>query len=230
MGNRRSGSIAVRVGVVLLAVLGHGLPAAAELVNVDIEGDPPNDTTHSGSDGVLSGGGTFWNGVAAGVNTAGLLDELGSPTSMELVFVSGGGITDGSSTNDLQDSGAYGTIEVRGLSQSAQYDVAVYAFPFSFLGFTDSGGISGGPCTGSPTYLLPGTVNVDYCLFEDRTPADLGGGEYGFSIGGDGAVMGIQVLGPGGSSGSPVPALGVGGFAALALCLLGAGVFSKLRS
>jgi hypothetical protein len=201
---------------------------SAEVVNVDIEGDPPNDTTHSGADGVLSGGGTVWNGVDAGVDALGLLNENGAATALDLVFTSANGITDVSATNDLQDTGASGSFSIQGLSDGTAYDVAIYGFPFSFIGFTDSTGISGFLCSGSPTYALPGTQDADYCLLEDAMPADLGGGEFGFTIqGADGAVTGVQVSGPGG--GTPVPMLSSSGLVALVLCMIGAGGYATRR-
>jgi hypothetical protein len=123
----------------LSGFIGMGLgvaPVSAEVVNIDVEGDPPNDTTYSGADGVLSGSGSVWNGVDAGVDAFGLQDESGSMTGYDVVFTSGNGIADGSSTNDLQDSGSSGSFSITGLSEGVEYDVAVYAFPFSLLGFT----------------------------------------------------------------------------------------------
>jgi hypothetical protein len=152
---------------ILCGLIGMALgvaPVSAEVVNIDLEGDPLNDTTHSGADGVLSGSGSVWNGVDAGVDALGLQDESGTTTGYDLVFTSASGIADGSATNDLQDWGASGSFSVIGLSAGVEYDVAVYAFPFSLMGFTDSTGISGVLCSGSPTYVLPGTQGSDYCL------------------------------------------------------------------
>jgi hypothetical protein len=217
---------------ILCGLIGMGLgvaPVSAEVVNIDLEGDPPNDTTHSGADGVLSGSGSLWNGVDAGVDALGLQDESGTTTGYDLVFTSASGIADGSATNDLQDSGASGSFSVTGLSEAVEYDVAVYAFPFSFIGFTDSAGISGVGCSGSPTYVLPGTQGSDYCLLEDVMPADLGGGDFGFTIAGvDGAIAGVQIAGPGGG-GAPVPALSALGSLTLALCLIGAAGYAVRR-
>jgi hypothetical protein len=212
----RLSSLCVLIG------MGLGAAASAEVVNIDVEGDPPNDTTHVGADGVLSGGGSVWNGVDAGVDALGLQDETGATTGYDLVFTSASGTTDGSATNDLQDSGASGSFSVTGLSDGVEYDVAIYAVPFSFVGFTDSTGTSGVGCSGSPTYVLPGTQGSDYCLLEDVMPADLGGGAFGFTIAGfDGAVTGAQISGPGGGA-TPVPGLSLVGSFALTLCLIGA--------
>lgn len=201
--------------------------ASAELINVDFEGDPPNDTTHSGADGVLSGGGAVWNGIETGVDASALLDESGATTVVDILFSSsGGGVTDASATNDLQDSGTLRMFNVEGLDSGTLYDVAVYAHPFSLISFTDSTGVSGGLCTASPTYLLPGTLAADYCLYEDRTPADLGGGEYGFTVAGiDGVVMAMQILGQAGEP-AAVPALSAHGIAGLLLGLLAVGAGS----
>jgi len=213
-------------------LMGMGLGAAAvsaEVVNIDLEGDPPNDTTHIGADGVLSGGGSVWNGVDAGVDALGLQDEGGATTGYDLVFSSASGTTDGSATNHLQDSGLSGSFSITGLSDGVEYDVAVYAFPFSFIGFTDSTGTFGAGCTGSATYVLPGTEGSDYCLLEDVVPADLGGGTFGFTIvGADGFVSGVQISGPGGG-GTPVPGLSLVGSFALTLCLIGAARFGARR-
>lgn len=49
-------------------------------------------------------------------------------------------------------------------------------------------------CNVDTDFNLPGTAGVDYCLFEDRSPADLGDGEFGFSFqGADGLLTGVQV-------------------------------------
>jgi hypothetical protein len=219
---------------IFCVLIGMGLgvaPVFAEVVNIDLEGDPPNDTTHSGADGVLSGAGSVWNGVDAGVDALDLQDESGSMTDYDLVFTSSSGTTDGSATNDLQDSGVSGSFSVSGLSDGVQYDVAVYAFPFSFIAFTESTGFSGVGCTGSATYALPGTQDSDYCLLEDVMPADLGSGEFGFTIAGvDGFIAGVQIAGPGGGGGSePVPALSPVGSLALAICLIGAAGYTARR-
>jgi hypothetical protein len=216
-------STTARLGAIGLAALWVGAPATADVVNIDFEGDPPNDVTHSGNDGVLSVAGSVWNGVEAGVDTPSLLDDSGTATGVDLVFTAaGGGTTDSSATNDLQDSGSFRSFTLKGFSELVEYDIAVYAMPFSFLGFIDAGGITGGPCTGSaPSYALPGTLGEDYCLFEGRMPADLGGGEYGFTISGlDGVVTGLQIVG-----GDPpdVPLLSLPGVLGLALCFVGFG-------
>ncbi len=222
---------AVRLAI-LSGLIGMGLvgaPVSAEVVNIDIEGDPPNDTTHSGADGVLSGSGSVWNGVEAGVDAFDLQNESGSTTGYDLVFTSANGIADGSSTNDLQDSGTSGSFSVVGLSDGVEYDVVVYAFPFSLIGFTDSTGATGVLCSMSPTYVLPGTQGSDYCLFEDVMPADLGGDVFGFTIAGvDGAMTGVQLLGPGG--GVAVPALTPTGSFALALVLACAAGYAVRRA
>lgn len=216
---------AARFLPVCLAAFLLSSPAAAQLVNIDVNGDPPNDTTHSGADGVYSGAGTVWNGVDSGVDSTSLLDEAGVATTVDVIFSStGGGSTNGPSTNDLQDSGTVRSFDVRGLNPITTYNVAVYAFPFSFIGFADSTGLAGASCTGSSTYILPGTLGADYCVFEDRLPADLGSGEYGFTfVPLDGVIAGVQILGPGGG-GPSVPVLSLPGAIALAIGLLGVGV------
>ncbi len=62
-------------------------------------------------------------------------------------------------------------------------------------------------CGGTPTYTLSGHLGADDCLFEDVMPADLGGGEFGFTISADGSVSGVQVSDPDG--GTPVPRRGL---------------------
>jgi len=90
MKNRWFGSVAARLVGVCAIGLGIAGTASPAVVNLDIEGGA-SDTTHSGADGVLSGGGTFWNGIDAGVDASGLLDETGAPTSTDVVWTSGGG-------------------------------------------------------------------------------------------------------------------------------------------
>jgi hypothetical protein len=219
-----------KLGLATALLLLVATPAAGGVVNVDIEGDPGNDTTHSGNDGVLSGAGTLWNGIEVGVDAADLPDEGGTPSGVDLVWGGASGTTDPSATNDLQDSGAIGSFTLKGLVQGTPYEVAIYGAPFAFLAITDSTGLFPLACTGSATYALPGTEDLDYCRLSDVMPADLGGGEFGITIDGiDGVVVGVQLLGPGGGSPPQVPALPPGAVAVLGVALLGSGLAASRR-
>ena len=184
---------------VFLGVMSIASVSQAATINIDINGDPGNDTTHVGADGILSGTGTTWNGVEINVDIVApsfLADEDGASTSAEIVWngtASGG--TDGSSTNELQDSLTFGEFSVRGLDPSATYDIAIYAGIGSSPRFTDSTGTTTiFSCTNSPTYALPGTEGEDYCLLSGRTPVDVGGGEIGFTFdSSDGSIAGVQI-------------------------------------
>lgn len=224
MGKRVVGSFVAALAWIVLLGTGVSPAVQARLVNIDIDGNAPNDTTYGCADGVLSSIGTVWNGASVGWSVPNLLDPLGSPTPVELAFVSAFGTVDEQATNDLQDSGASGAFQVKGCSAVGTYDVAVYAFPFSLLSFTDANGPQNLFCntTSSPSHVLPGTAGADYCLFEDVMPADLGGGAYGFVFDGiDGAVMGVQIAGPGGVGPPTVSALSLPGAVALVPCLIG---------
>jgi len=181
----------------LVGLTGPSLAAQAQLVvNIDLEAGDPGDVVHVGADGVLSGGGTVWNGVDSGTDAFDLVDENGVATAVDVVFtgVVGGPGTDSSSTNDLQDSGTFQAFEIRGLDPNATYDVAIYGGSFASLTFEDALGPLGSFCTGALTYSLPGVQNGDYCLYTGRSPADLGGGISGFGIGGlDGLATGVQI-------------------------------------
>ena len=192
-------------------LLGLASGAAAEVVNVDINGTA-GDATYSGADGVLSTTGSTWNGVLAGTDATGLLDENGVATGVSFSWPNGAfGDSNPSATNVLQDSGTFDGFELGGLVSGQSYDIAVY-MDGGFFDFTDSTGTAfQGTCASGPTFALPGTAGLDYCLFSDVLPADLGGGNFGFVFtGADGVYYGVQLATEGGGGGPDavaVPAL-----------------------
>jgi hypothetical protein len=200
--------------------------ALAAVINVDFAASG-GDATHSGSDGVLSGGGTVWNGVLFNTTVMNVANEGGTTTPIDVVmnpFFSS--FTDVSSTNDLQDSGTVGGgFDVADLIAGNSYDLAVYGGAFLSFGVTDASGTTGGLCTVAPTYVLPGTAGSDYCTFSGLMPFDLGGGVMGIRVLGlDGLVTGFQIEGTFETVAPSVPALGPLGVLFLALSLCGVSV------
>lgn len=179
--------------------------AHATTVNIDLEAGSGG-TAHVGADGPLSSaGGTFWNQVVSGTNTADLRDEFGATTGVNIRFSSSGGesFTD-IGINDLQDSGAQGSFVLYGLDASSLYTLAVYVgenggFNLEHASDTDSFFFAD---PGADGWSLPGSVSIpsgprgDYYLIRDLAPANLGGGDFGFSFSTDGTVTGIQVVVP----------------------------------
>ncbi|MFT4583553.1 MAG: hypothetical protein ACI8XZ_003315 [Gammaproteobacteria bacterium] len=172
-------------------------------VNGDIEGGAVNQT-YVGDDGVLSSaGGTVWNSIPHFVNTAGLLDEFGVTTGINVTWVGDefGPAFDIDSTNALQDSGSFGDgFEIAGLQASSVYNLVIYATDGSSGTVTHATASIGGFWNsgfGGPTYSLPGGEGQDYALFSGLVPFDLGGGVLGIRIDGlDGAITGFQLSAP----------------------------------
>lgn len=198
--------------VVSLATALASSQALADVVNVDFAASGA-DATHSGADGVLSGSGTVWNGVLYNVTSSDVADENGAATPVDIIptaFFSGG--TDGNATNDLQDSGVQGNgFDIGDLVSGSTYDLAVYGGQFMGFGIEDASGFTGGPCTASPTYSLPGTSGSDYCTFSGLEPFDLGGGVMGIRVSSlDGLITGFQIVGTftAGPGPNTTPALG----------------------
>ncbi len=197
----------LRVSAVLFIFIMCSLTSAAGAVtiNIDLEA-AAGGTTHVGDDGVLSStGGTVWNGVISGTDTNDLLDEFGAASTVDIQFSGSDGETfTDSGINDLQDSGSLASITLGGLDPGVLYTLAVYVgfnggFSFAHAAGTDFF-FFGDP--GADGWGLPGTESIpsgaggDYFLLTDFAPADLGGGDYGFTLGPDGTVTGVQVLVP----------------------------------
>ncbi len=184
---------------VILAIAAATVSPICSAVIINVDFDSGGSSTHVGADGVLSTSGTVWNSAASTGSTTGLLDEFGLATAVG-VALSTTGMTDGSdssSHNNLQDTGVTdhggGTLDIIGLG-SGPHDLAVYGGINMSFRITDLSGDIHGPCTYSPTYLLPGLPSRDYCTFSGLTAFDLGGGVQGLRIDFlDGLITGLQV-------------------------------------
>lgn len=175
--------------------------AAAAVINIDWNVGP-SDPTHVGADGILSTTGTFWNGLdsAAAGDQGSILTEFGGATPVHVVHVNPLGGLGAGGTNDLQNAGYDGSaVIISGLLANTPYDVAIYLGQNGGIFGTGFGSASGnetvafGNISGVP---LPGVAGQDYFLLSPRFPKDLGGGLFGFTLGGfDGAVVGMQISG-----------------------------------
>lgn len=189
----------------VLVVSLAGAASAVTTVNIDLEA-AGGGTTHVGDDGAISSaGGTVWNGVVSGTDTNDLLDEFGVASTVDIRFSgSGGGTFTDAGINDLQDSGSSASIELFDLDPGMTYTLAIYVGLNGGFSFTHAGGTDffffGDP--GADGWSLPGTESIpngtsgDYYLLTGFVPANLGAGDFGFSIGPDGTVTAVQVLVP----------------------------------
>jgi len=174
-------------------------PAQAAVVNVDF--GLPGDATHAGSDGILSIGGTAWNGVVYDTDAPALLDESGGTTPVGLAHLRTptppGPFMSLGVPNDLQDSGVLGSgFDLTGLMADSLYTLAVYAGSGVSFTVQHAGGYAAGSCPGFPSYALPGTEGSDYCLLVDLAPAELSPGVFGLRLSApSGAIFGLQLLG-----------------------------------
>jgi len=184
--------------VALIAGLLLGLPTTvpAEVVNLDF--GSPGDAVHTGSDGALSTDGTVWNGVPYNGNVSDLVDEHGTATALGVTILTAptapGPFMNLGVFNNLQDTGMLGSgFEIRNLVPDSLYTLAVYG------GMNTTFSVSGSaaaPCTGSPTYSLPGSAGQDYCLRVDLLPIELEPGVFGIRVENlSGPVLGAQFLG-----------------------------------
>jgi hypothetical protein len=188
--------------------LGHWLvrdtPPSPPVINVDFF-RVVADATHSGADGVLSGPGTFWNAASPATTSFDLATEDGTATVVD-VIPTGSGVgwgCDALNCNDLQDtglgSGGQGDgFEIAELTPGESYDIAIYGGRRSVLKVEHAGGGSYEFCSTLPTYVLPGTVGLDYCLYTNLQPINLGGSVYGFRVTlyGTWPIAGFQLRGP----------------------------------
>ncbi len=190
-----------------------GFAGSSMVINVDFEGDlggtgnvalgPLAPGSHSGSDGVLSTGGTVWNDVLVFPNTQeNLVDEFGGATPVDITLSSPLDTYSGATAqNNLQDSGIAATsrfdlrqeqqraaggelspttILLSDLVSSAVYELAVYIssgrVEGNFVEVLGSGPTTSMSQSALTSYLLPGTPGGDFLLFTGLIPLDIGGG------------------------------------------------------
>jgi hypothetical protein len=180
----------------MILAIGFSQVAFGLTVNVDFEGNYPNDTTYSGDNGILSSsGGTVWNSIPDTVDTLNLLDEFGNSTGIGVTWTTlmNYSATSGA-TNSLQDSGTINHFDIIGLNPNQTYQLAVYADGNSGGSVTDDTGIAMGFYSSTPTYTMPGAPGQDYTVLTDLIPTLLYGNTYGIRLDGfDGSVLGFQI-------------------------------------
>jgi hypothetical protein len=159
--------------------------AEATIVNVDVD---PRVTAHSGDDGVFSTpGGTTWNVVGIDflhdVNVFNLLDEFNAPTGFDLTFSAEGSLDANARPIELYKGGGTGVIEIKNLSASYLYDLAVYAGNATLsVTVTDMSGPRTAGTGATFDLELPGDEGEEYVIFESLAPFDLGGGMIGLTL------------------------------------------------
>lgn len=184
----------------MFSTAAHGMDTVIGIdMNSDIPGDA--DATYVGL-GALSTTGTNWNGFG-NTEAGGLLDdEFGNPTPVEVIRTLNSFVDAQGAANNLQNfgSGGGGSWKVVGLILGQTYETAWYLGLNTGIFFgIDHGGLNDFVVTpGNPTYVMPGTVGLDYGLLT-ITAKDLGNGEIGFALdegGLDGSLLGLQISGP----------------------------------
>jgi len=192
-----SGLASARLAAVLAVHFSALAPAA--VINVDLNWDSVGDFLHTGSDGVLSTGGAFWNNLSADLASpiSSILDEAGNATPVqfevpsypdyELFF---------SPTifNTLQDTGFEArapppppariiTIAVENLVLGEAYDLAVYvSLGFSKVSVFHAAGTTTKSSVGEPTGFLPGLEDYDYLSFANLQAGEISPGVVGIVI------------------------------------------------
>lgn len=176
----------------LVPLLALFATAQAQVVNIDFMGGS-GDSVHSGPDGILSSGGTYWNGFAFEDRQQKLVlyDEHGVASGLTLTNAGYWAMAEVSpyhytaDPNTLQDRGwfvfVFGiSMILEGCDPERVYDVALYktfgwfAPPSIGSQYCDSGI--------SATYSLPGVAGGDFCLFTNIAPTLISPGLYGITI------------------------------------------------
>jgi hypothetical protein len=181
-------------------------PVNEAVINIDFNnaGASPSDDTFVGLGVLSSPGGTDWNGFWSNETTTGALsDEFGNETPVEAIRTGGSDAFPDFGANDLQNHG-WGSIswKIIGLQLGQAYETAWYFgnasaifFGIDHGGAQDSLNLGGGSFF--PTFTMPGTNDADYGLMT-IIAKDLGNGEVGFALDGqglDGSVLGLQIKG-----------------------------------
>ena len=173
-----------------------------QVINIDFNGVGVGDNTYVGLGALSSPGGTNWNGFGNTEATTGPLnDEFGTPTGVQAFRTNGtDAFSQGNNNNDLQNYGwGSNSWKITGLVLGQSYETAWYLGLNTGVFFgIDHGGVTDFVVTpNNPTYNMPGTLGSDYGLLT-VIAKDLGGGEVGFAIDGngvDGSVLGLQISG-----------------------------------
>jgi len=173
--------------------------ASADVINIDFEGDPLNDTNHALADGIFSSvGGTFWTSITIGSGTTpDLRNEFGvvTPFDIEIVETSGGWPEN--VTNNLQDSGMYAkNITISDLLGNETYDLATYVATNCGFQIQNAGPLLGGYPGNTAAGPMPGTLNADYFIFNNVAPYYRAGtDDYAITfLMFDGDMTGLQIV------------------------------------
>lgn len=178
----------LQVLAALSLCLGGTLSAPGETINIDAQRS--SDPVYSGSDGVLSSGGTYWNNSATNAN---LKNDAGVATTVDLVLLQwlgsvspyssghlllGDGLTIGTSVGNsviynLQELDPYKT-----------YDIAVYyGYKYGTLQVVhESGTVLTQATVTTWSGTLPGTEGAEYLRVRALKPYEISSGVYGFKL------------------------------------------------
>lgn len=170
--------------------------ALAQTINIDIRADT-NGTAYAGSDGVLSGSGTYWNHSAN--EWQNLKDESGVPTAVDLLKLQGTGwsgtgggtkIFSGWKTLLYMSPSFDGPDLIYGihdLDPYKTYDVVLY-YGLQAGSAKGWGKVSGEApalwkgCTNSSDNTLPGREGVTYLRFNGVIPYEVSPNKYGIQV------------------------------------------------
>ena len=168
-------------------------------INVDIEvaGDP----TYSGSDGVLSTGGIYWNSSYS--NSYNLNDEFGAVTTVDVVLRQWLGSVTHSGSHALFSDGltisasSAAIYDIRDIDPHKIYDVAVYyqsSYGDAYL--VQGTGTTHITATAYNSRTLPGTEGGEYIRFRGAVPYEISAGQWGvklYAYGSANAIAGLQI-------------------------------------
>ncbi|MFH1009831.1 MAG: cadherin repeat domain-containing protein, partial [bacterium] len=180
--------------LLLMGMLASGI-AQAQTINVDVK-PSSSSAAYSGSDGVLSSGGNYWNHSVS--NAANLAYENGTLSGVALVLLQHTGWSLWSSSTKIFSAGIglYGAYDDFPASYGAYdldpyktYDVVIYFGRGAGSGnaygvgtIYHGAGSSWDMCSANSDNQLPGTRDITYLRFTNLAPYEVSSNRFGLRI------------------------------------------------
>ena len=181
--------------MLLLLMAAHGGNALGQTINIDVK-PSSSGIAYSGSDGVLSSGGSFWNHSVS--NAANLAYEDGSASGVSLGLLQQTGWSIWLSATKIFSAGIglYGAYDdfparygIYDIDPYKTYDVVIYYGRGSGSGnaygvgtIYDATGASWDMCSADSDNLLPGTADRTYLRFTGVLPYEVSSNRYGIRL------------------------------------------------